>query len=76
MIIIVTGTPGTGKTKFAKKLAEQKSYGYIDVTKEIRKHKLFERYDKKRKSYVVDTKKLNHYLIKLIKENKREENRD
>ena len=70
MIIIISGTPGTGKTKLSKKLAEKLNYKYIDVKRIIAKNKLKERYDKKRRTYVVDIKKLNPILIKLIKENK------
>ena len=72
--VIVTGTPGTGKTTIAKKLAKSLGYHYIDVNKLISKNKLSEGYDKKRKTRVVDTQKLNRFLIECInqlKTNKR-----
>ena len=31
MAIVVTGTPGTGKTQFARKLAFEKGYEYLDL---------------------------------------------
>ena len=31
MIIIVTGTPGTGKTTLSKLLAEKKGFEYLDL---------------------------------------------
>jgi adenylate kinase len=65
-IIIVTGTPCTGKTTYAKELAKSKKYEYIDVNKLLKEHKLKEYYDKKRMCYVVDTEKLNKVLIDLI----------
>lgn len=65
--IIVTGTPGTGKTTLAKKLAKRLNYKYIDVAKLIKDNKLEEGYDKKRKCRIVDIKKLNSALIKIIK---------
>ena len=34
-VICVTGTPGTGKTIIAKKLAEKYGFQYFDVTKAI-----------------------------------------
>jgi len=61
--IIVTGTPGTGKTLVARKIAKQKGYLYVDVRKLIKNFRLNEKFDKKRKSWVVDVRKLNELLI-------------
>ena len=66
-VICVTGTPGTGKTTLAKKLAKLKKYEYIDVNKVIESSGLKESYDKKKKCSVIDVKKLNKALITLIK---------
>lgn len=66
-IIAVSGTPGTGKTKFAKDLAKKLKYEYVDVHNMIKKEKLHEHYDFKRKSYVVDEKKLVKFLVKNFK---------
>ena len=66
--IIVTGSVGSGKTTLAKKLSKNTKSKYIDVNKIIKENKLNEKYDKKRKCYVVDIKKLNKILIKLIKD--------
>lgn len=64
--IIITGSVGTGKTTLAKKLAEKLSYKYIDVNKTIKKYKITGGYDKKRKTKIINIKKLNKYLIKEI----------
>ena len=56
MIIIVSGTPGTGKTTLAKKIANKLKYKYLDVKRLITANKIAETYDKKRKCHVVDTK--------------------
>jgi len=62
-VIIVTGTPGTGKTRIAKNFSKENKYIYLDVKSIIKKNKLNEGYDRKRKTYVVDTNKLNKILI-------------
>lgn len=66
-IIIVTGTPGTGKTTVAKKLAKKYHGRYVDVNAVIRKQHLNEGYDLKRKTRIIDTNKLNKVLIGIIK---------
>ncbi len=65
MRIAITGTPGTGKTEISKKLAKKTGYKLMELNKIIRKEKLYDSYDRKRKSYVVDTKKLNRYFKKV-----------
>ncbi len=70
-IFAVTGTPGTGKTIIAKKLAKKLKFYYIDVNQLISMHKLFEGYDMKRRTKIVDVKKLNKFLINYIKEFKK-----
>lgn len=73
-IMIVTGTPGTGKTTFAKSLAKGKGYIYVDVNYVVKKHKLSEGYDRKRKTRIVDERKLAKVLEKMIKDAKKQKN--
>jgi len=68
--IIVTGTPGTGKTTVAKRLAKELNWKYIDVNKFITKERLSEGYDWKKKCKIVDEKKLGRALAKLITDSK------
>ncbi len=68
--IIITGTPGTGKTVVARKLSKLLKLKYINVKDLIVKNKLFDMYDKKFKTRIVDVKKLNKFLINLIKDSK------
>ena len=67
-ITLVSGTPGTGKTTLAKKLSEIMKFAYIDANKVIAKYNLSEGYDYKRKSKIIDTKKLNSKILEIIKE--------
>jgi len=66
-VVAVSGVPGTGKTTIAKKLAKRLNFYYLDVNRLIAKNKLYEGYDKKRKTKVVGINKLNRFLIKEIK---------
>ncbi|MBT4824908.1 AAA family ATPase [Candidatus Woesearchaeota archaeon] len=66
-IVVVTGTPGTGKTTLAKKLSKFLNYELITYKNIISKKKLFESYDEERKCKIVDVKKLNKHVLELIK---------
>ena len=68
--IIVTGTPGTGKTEIAKAVAKILKFKYIDANKIIKKEKLTEGYDKERRTSIVDEHKLAKALVSLIKKEK------
>ena len=70
MIIIITGTPGTGKTSLAKTLAKKLKIKYLNVNKVIQEYKLREKYERKRQTYIVNEKKLSKILVRLIKEYK------
>jgi len=71
MVIIVTGSVGTGKTIVAKKLAKKLGYSYVDVTKLIKENGLYDSVDKKNDCVVVDIDKLNKFLIEIIKLDKK-----
>ncbi|MBW3018141.1 AAA family ATPase, partial [Candidatus Woesearchaeota archaeon] len=79
MIIIVTGSVCTGKTTHAKRLVREKKkkgmkYKYIDVTKLIlsNKKKVGANFNRKFKTYDVDTDKLNKLLTEQIEEAKKQ----
>ena len=69
--IAVSGTPGTGKTALSKKLAKRLNYHYLDVNRFISECRLYEGYDRKRKTKIVDVAKLNKELIREINEIKK-----
>jgi broad-specificity NMP kinase len=66
-VIAVTGTPGTGKTTFAKRIARILGYRYIDVNVVIKQNKLSEGYDRKRRCKIIDTKRLNKAITDIAK---------
>ncbi|MFH0890343.1 MAG: adenylate kinase family protein [Candidatus Aenigmatarchaeota archaeon] len=75
MIICITGTPGTGKTKVANEVAGilHKKYGLkfkiLHLNGIILKQKLWTSIDKKRKSKNADMGRLNKFVSKYEKEN-------
>ena len=66
--ILITGTPGTGKTTLAKKLSLLLDYTHFDVNSYAKKAHIYSSYDKKRRSYVVDEAKLASSLVKVRQE--------
>lgn len=70
-VIIVSGTPGTGKTTISKKVSKLLNFEYVDVNKIIKKENLCESYDKKRDCMIVDENKLQKNLSEYIKKSRR-----
>lgn len=64
MLVVITGTPGTGKTAIAQALAKKLDYGLIDIKKIVNAHGIY-KIEKKEK--VVDLKKLETALLGEIK---------
>lgn len=65
MIIAITGTPGVGKSYLADALAK-KGYTILDLNRYAIAHKLYDAYDKKNQTYVIDVKKIEKKLRKII----------
>jgi len=75
MIITISGTPGVGKTYFAKKISRlNPKLEYFDLNRYIKDQKLYDSYDKKAKTYDVNTtvlkKSVKHTLKKHMSKNK------
>lgn len=69
-VIIITGTPGTGKTTLAIYLAKKLKFILIKASEIIEKEKICEAYDQENDCKIIDLKKLNQALIKIIKKSK------
>lgn len=70
-VVIVSGTPGTGKTTVARRLASALGLDYVDVNDVVESYGLAERYDARRRCNVVDTAKLNKALRQIIDDSAR-----
>ena len=64
--IIVTGTPGVGKTVFARLLAKQTGFRFLNLGELVKKERLYGRFDRSRQSYVIDKQSLRKTLIDLF----------
>ena len=70
MIVVFSGTPGTGKTTVSKEFAKKKRWKHVDVNKVIDDNELIEKYDTARDTFVVNEKKLSKILVDMIKKSK------
>lgn len=56
-VIIITGTPGTGKTTLAKELATRLGARYVPLTPYVSRYKLYRGIDRKRRTKIVDIRR-------------------
>ena len=62
MMIIITGTPGTGKTTIAKALAEALDFIYLNDKEIISRHQLSEGRDEERDAEIIDEERFAEAL--------------
>ncbi len=55
-VIVVTGTPGTGKTSIGRLLSEKIRGHYINLSDLVLTEKMYVGYDEDRESYIIDEK--------------------
>ena len=68
--IIITGTPGVGKTILARLLVKRLRSEYLNVGDRVRVAKLYSRYDRSSRSYIIDERRLRNNLEFFLKGNK------
>ncbi len=64
-IIVVSGTPGVGKTTLAKLLAKRLNFNYIHIGELAKRIGAVIGYDKERKADIIDVEKVSKYLAEL-----------
>lgn len=68
MKIVITGTPGVGKTVVAKLLSSKLSYQYFHVSSFIIQNNLYSSYDPLRQTYNIDEDKVVKEINKFLQE--------
>ena len=65
-VILVTGTPGVGKTTVSHKLASKLDALYISITELVKKQKLITSVDEERRTLIADTEKVSKQLQEIL----------
>ena len=71
-IVIISGTPGTGKTSVSKKITEKLNARMISLNEIAISNNLIIKYDQKRDTSIINAKKIIGYVKKLIEQYKKE----
>jgi adenylate kinase len=66
-VIVVTGTPGVGKTTVTQKLAKKLDANHISITDLVKEEKLFTSKDEVRKTLVADTEKVAKRMKEILR---------
>ncbi|MDJ0270918.1 MAG: adenylate kinase family protein [Aigarchaeota archaeon] len=65
-VVFIAGTPGVGKTTIGKHLARTLKAKFLDLPEYVKQEKLYTRYDRARRAYVVDERRLKKRLSKFL----------
>jgi adenylate kinase len=65
-ILVISGTPGTGKTSVAKRISELISVEVISLNELVISKNFTLKYDEKRETQVIDIEKILPYIIEQI----------
>lgn len=60
--IIITGTPGVGKTTHCEQLAQSSGLKHLDINKIVKERNCSDGYDEELKSVIVDEDKVHNNL--------------
>ncbi len=66
-LIVVTGTPGVGKTVLAKDLALRLDFQFVDIGEMAKQGQMFRGYDRARMSHLVDERRVRSALKQTLR---------
>ena len=66
IIILITGTPGVGKTTISKQLAKELEALYINLTELAQTNNLISGEDKERKTVIINEKKMRQKISQIL----------
>lgn len=66
--ILITGTPGTGKTSLAQIVAEKTGLKHIEVSDFVKQNECFEEFDEEFQTLILDEDKLCDLLEPILSE--------
>ena len=69
-MLVVAGTPGTGKTAIAKSLARQIHANYLSLSELVKDERLYTKFDRQRQTRVVDMRRTREWLRKSLQGSK------
>jgi adenylate kinase len=64
--VIITGTPGVGKTSHAEQLAERTGLKHISINTIVKDRECHEGWDEEYQSWIVDEDKASFFYIFLL----------
>ena len=70
-VIVITGTPGVGKTSVSRMLASKLNADIIEVGELVEREKLFTGFDEDRGTFIADTDRLSKRIGSLIENSSR-----
>lgn len=66
--ILITGTPGTGKTQTSQVVAEKTGFEHLNIGNIVKEHGFYESKDEEFDSYILDEEGLLDYLEPIMAE--------
>lgn len=62
MRVLVTGTPGVGKTTLSQEISQRTGWKHVEITKFVKENKLYEEFDTKLSTLVFDENIVANHL--------------